>query len=241
MNSRGTEPQVPRGVRAGDRGRRLSSDPSVVGHIDDVAAALNLVDETAALVSEDIDRSLQEATDASDFDRAHQLLEVAESLSLFRAAAENSAKEWSLIAGLSAKGRRGRARQSTTDLRSRTATSRNKGEQKRADYGKVSPDQKTSQKQFRLPILEVLVDMGGSGSVSDVLQELEQKMGATFKPADVESIPSNPKMLRWCSTAQWTRQELVNDGLIGPSLQRGVWEISDAGRRFVKTNGPSRL
>ena len=84
-----------------------------------------------------------------------------------------------------------------------------------------------------MPLLGVLVDSGGSSKASDALDELGRRMEPQFKPADLEPLASSGT-LRWRNAGQWARLELVRRGLMEPSERKGIWEISDAGRRFIE-------
>lgn len=85
---------------------------------------------------------------------------------------------------------------------------------KRKTSKKLKRGLKTPQDSFRIPILQTLVEMGGSARVSDVLKKLEQKMKNHLTEFDWLPLPSNPKSIRWINTAQWTRNTLRKEGLI---------------------------
>jgi hypothetical protein len=76
--------------------------------------------------------------------------------------------------------------------------------------------------------------MGGSGKVKDVLKRVEDNMKGTLKKCDYEPLSSNRDTLRWDNTARWARNSMINDGLLKSDSAHGVWEISEAGRRFLK-------
>jgi len=91
----------------------------------------------------------------------------------------------------------------------------------------------TSQSDYIFPILEALVEMGGSGRTSEILDMIFQKMKHTLKSKDFEKIPSGTD-IRWKHTAQWARQRLVNEGHLNKDSARGTWEITGAGRRLYE-------
>jgi restriction system protein len=39
---------------------------------------------------------------------------------------------------------------------------------------------------------------------------------------------------RWRNTAQWARNSLREEGLIRDDSPRGIWEITDKGRQWLK-------
>jgi len=89
---------------------------------------------------------------------------------------------------------------------------------------------RTPNEAFRLPILQALVDLGGSGRVSEVLDLVEKMMVDQLNKYDYQTIPSNPKVVRWENNAQWARLKLVEEGLLASDSPRGIWEITKEGR-----------
>jgi hypothetical protein len=43
-------------------------------------------------------------------------------------------------------------------------------------------------------------------------------------------LANNP---RWRNAAQWARQSMIYDGYLKSDSPRGVWEVSDKGRKFL--------
>ncbi|ODS36248.1 MAG: hypothetical protein A7315_14295 [Candidatus Altiarchaeales archaeon WOR_SM1_79] len=97
--------------------------------------------------------------------------------------------------------------------------------------------EKTNQKAYIIPILESLIEMGGSGRTKYVLDMVEQKMEGILKEVDYEMLSSGID-IRWENTAAWARNTMVQKGLLKPSEEsgRGIWEISDEGRRYYEEN-----
>ena len=94
---------------------------------------------------------------------------------------------------------------------------------------------RTDQKVFMTPILEVLKELGGKAEVKDVLRQLENRMRHRLKSVDLEKLKSG--QIRWKNTAQWARNELVSDGLLSKDAPRGIWQISEKGKGYLKSNG----
>jgi restriction system protein len=90
----------------------------------------------------------------------------------------------------------------------------------------------TPQSAYRQPILQALIEMGGSGHMSDVLARVEQLMRGKLKELDYEPLPSDGT-LRWSKSAQWTRNRMAREGLLKEDSPRGIWEISEAGRQLL--------
>ena len=77
--------------------------------------------------------------------------------------------------------------------------------------------------------MKLLVDMGGKGYVTNVLERLPAQVKLT--PGDFETLKSGAVL--WENRAQWARQNLVIQGLLQANSPRGVWEISAKGREFL--------
>ncbi len=48
------------------------------------------------------------------------------------------------------------------------------------------------------------------------------------------------KTIRWRNTAQWARNTLREEGLIRDDTPRGIWAISDAGRKWLEAQTGSK-
>jgi len=92
---------------------------------------------------------------------------------------------------------------------------------------------KTPQEAFFLPILESIAEMGGAGEVDLVLKRVYEKMERLLNDYDLAMLPSKTSV-RWRNTAMWARFDLVKAGLLRNDSPRGVWEISEAGRRWLE-------
>ncbi len=99
-------------------------------------------------------------------------------------------------------------------------------------YKKIRRGEKTSQREYRIPILEALVELGGRALSSKVLEKVEIKMKTVLKSVDYEDIPSGHDV-RWRNTARWERKNMVQEGLLRSDSPIGVWEISEKGREYL--------
>lgn len=93
---------------------------------------------------------------------------------------------------------------------------------------------KTPQDTYRLPILRALVQVGGSASMGDVLDRVFDLLQGQLNEYDLAPMPSDPKTLRWRNTAQWERNLLREEGFISDQSPRGIWEITEKGRQWLK-------
>src|SRR5262245_6352963 len=87
---------------------------------------------------------------------------------------------------------------------------------------------KLPQKEFRVPLLVILLRFGGKAQAKDVRRLLGPIMAPKLADGDFESVSTGDP--RWWNAACWERSELVRDGLMRGDSERGVWEISDQGR-----------
>lgn len=75
--------------------------------------------------------------------------------------------------------------------------------------------------------------------MADVLEKVLQAMQQVLKDVDYQPLASDPDLPRWRNTAQWARAAMVKEGLMKGDSPRGMWEISDAGRRHLAESDSS--
>ncbi len=93
---------------------------------------------------------------------------------------------------------------------------------------------RTSEDAFRRPILEALVEWGGRAEMSKVLDLVEKKMEGILNDFDRQPLRSDPNIIRWRNTAQWCRNTMAREGLLKSDSPRGIWEISERGRKALQ-------
>jgi len=91
----------------------------------------------------------------------------------------------------------------------------------------------TSQARYTLPILETLIEMDGTGKMSDVLEGVFKKMKGTLTLKDLEKLSSGTSV-RWENKAQWERQRLKTEGYLKKDSPHGIWEITEQGRKLCQ-------
>jgi restriction system protein len=89
---------------------------------------------------------------------------------------------------------------------------------------------------YRLPMLRALVSAGGRARTAQVLQGVEQRVRNKLTRADREELPSKQR-LRWQENAEWERYFMVKEGLLQSGSPRGIWEITEEGRRYLVQHG----
>ena len=178
-----------------------------------VSAAFEILLEEVQVIADDLNKEGATAFENGNYEHARELIDDATRLEEFRGKVRDLQKEWTGIfedAGLAEK-----------------ATNRK-------SYGRLATGLRTSEKAFRRPILRVLVKRGGSAPAGEVVEALEDRMRDQLNEYDREFMPSDPDTTRWEKSAHWCRYAMVNDGLLRDDSPRGIWEISDAGRKMLK-------
>ncbi|MEM4204451.1 MAG: winged helix-turn-helix domain-containing protein [Candidatus Methanomethylicaceae archaeon] len=92
---------------------------------------------------------------------------------------------------------------------------------------------RTPEEEFRIPILQTLVELGGSAPMHEVLDRVEKMMKDRLTAHDLLPLPSDPTAVRWRNTAQWARKDMVTEGLLASDSPRGIWEITSKGRQWL--------
>lgn len=179
----------------------------------EVITAFEILLEKIELVANQLNELGAEALRAGDYDRARQAIEKATQLADFREKVKALQREWASLAAGGLKVRQPKLR--------RTAK------------GRLRRGLRTPEEAFRRPILEALVELGGSAPMNEVLERVGAKMSSVLNQYDREPLPSDPRSIRWKNTAQWCRNTLVREGLMKSDSPRGIWEISDAGRKWL--------
>jgi hypothetical protein len=90
---------------------------------------------------------------------------------------------------------------------------------------------KTPQRDFRIPLMRVLLDLGGSAEVQVIRKKLLPVMRDRLTADDYQPVATGDE--RWWNAACWERSNLVKEGLFRDDSPRGVWELSDKGRTFL--------
>lgn len=93
------------------------------------------------------------------------------------------------------------------------------------------PGKLTPQGEFWKPMLEALVEMGGQGSRQEVHKAVEEKMKGRLRPGDYEL--NRDGTTKWSKAVDFQRKAMVLEGLMAENTPRGIWKITDQGRRWL--------
>jgi hypothetical protein len=172
----------------------------------DVVLAFEVLLEEIEETVNSLNQMGAEAFEKGDYGLARDLIDKGSRMASFREKVQNLQKEWKNLFAPSPKPR--------------------KVVKERLKKGMRTPED-----FFRDPILTVLLEMGGSAPMSEVLDRVYEKVKASLNEYDLQPLPSDPQSIRWRSTAQWCRYTLVREGLLRSDSPRGTWELSEEGRR----------
>ena len=90
----------------------------------------------------------------------------------------------------------------------------------------------TPPKDFWRPVLETLVQRGGQARPQEVVEGVGTKMKGSMRAGDSElNRDGTPK---WVKQAHFQRLAMVHKGLIASNSPRGVWTITEEGRRWLQ-------
>jgi len=182
----------------------------------DVSTALGLLRDSLSEEEQRIRNEGAKAMQSGDYDTATSVIEFAKRLLTFQKKVEGLVSEWDEL----------------EDLRD-TATPAVQEIVSKRFFGKKKKGEITPHTDFYHPILEALVELGGSGKTKLVLDRVGEKMKGVLKPLDHENHKSSDKQIRWRNSAQWARNTMVNDDGRMKKSRNGIWEISDKGRKWL--------
>jgi len=100
------------------------------------------------------------------------------------------------------------------------------------DHGDFTPV-----KAYWKPILQVLVELGGRGHRTKVIDLVGEKMKGMLTPADYGKLPKSGYS-RWRNRVAWQVCQMRDAelGFLKNDSRREVWEIADEGRKWLNDN-----
>ncbi len=102
----------------------------------------------------------------------------------------------------------------------------------------VQPAGSMSQKEFRVPLLVALYEMGGKATTNQVRTALLERFSDRFSDGDYKIVGSSQE--RWWNAASWERKKMVDEGLFKSDSPRGVWELSESGVDLAEREIPEQ-
>jgi hypothetical protein len=120
-----------------------------------------------------------------------------------------------------------RTAQAAKARRPKKAVARTKARRTRVPSGALLPEDR-----YRVPLLSALVQLGGSAPYKEVVDRVGELL--TDDLTDMDREPLNSGGIRWQSRLQFVRLHLIEQGLMVRESGRGVWAISEEGRKYVE-------
>lgn len=183
----------------------------------DVGEALALLSETLVDEEKRIRDEGADAMKSGAYDTATDVIDFAKKLLAFQGEVAGLQNEWKELEN---------TRDAATPEVQEIVSKRFFGRKRKGDI--------TTRKEYYRPVLQALVDLGGSARIQEVLERVDEIMKPILKPKDYEAMSSDSNMLRWKNSAMWARSTMVNeDGRMKSASPRGVWEISKKGRKWL--------
>jgi hypothetical protein len=87
--------------------------------------------------------------------------------------------------------------------------------------------------EYRGPILRALAARGGSARSKEVVDAVGHELEDRLTPTDRGTLASGD--IRWRNRVMWARFHLAKSGLIDKEAPRGLWSLTEAGRRAAKS------
>lgn len=100
-------------------------------------------------------------------------------------------------------------------------------ETRRAAPGTLVPS-----RDYWVPILRAIEERGGSAQRLDVVEAVGEALGRRLTDADRSRNRSG--RVRWRNRTMWVRADLVAAGLLADDSARGIWTITEAGRKYLR-------
>jgi Mrr N-terminal domain len=97
----------------------------------------------------------------------------------------------------------------------------------RAIPGSILPE-----REYWVPILEILTEAGGAAPASDVIDALGERMRSMLTQRDYETLSMGE--VRWRNRARFARLRMTERGLLSATSPRGIWELADPGRKHLE-------
>jgi restriction endonuclease Mrr len=82
------------------------------------------------------------------------------------------------------------------------------------------------------PIIERLIELGGHGSRTEVIERVGKKLEPILTQAARGVMPSGAAV-RWKNRVTLQRLNMVERGLLRNDSRRGTWEVTAEGRKWL--------
>ena len=119
----------------------------------------------------------------------------------------------------------------------RTGNEAKRGRQRRRKTKATRAPRATSdtilpESEYEIPMLQIISKHGGRAAAREVLAELETRLDGRLTEVDRQELSSGT--VRWRNRAQFVRLRLIEQGDMVKNSPRGMWDITDQGRRRIE-------
>ena len=180
-----------------------------------------LLDQLEAIIPE-LNKKGAQLMQELNYAQAKEVIAKAEAVMAFEEKVKALRDEWLRLDVPSMKSPLVRKPRTRNNKHSRNKTSQLKG------------GLRTKNEDFHLPILRVLIRTGGRASLATLLTELKKDLAGQLNEYDWETLPSSGKTIRWKNNVGWAKKILIEAGYLSGDSRKGIWEITEAGRKFVE-------
>lgn len=96
------------------------------------------------------------------------------------------------------------------------------------------------EKDYYIPILQALRQLGWTATPRQVTPLVLETMRSRLAPDDFDLMPSG-MIIRWESRMRFAKKRMSDETtpLLNPNSRRGIWEATEAGRRFLEEKDSS--
>jgi site-specific DNA-methyltransferase (cytosine-N4-specific) len=104
----------------------------------------------------------------------------------------------------------------------------------------MHPDDRLSQAQLFVPLIEAVSEMGGQAKPKEVYAALAEKLQIPDQTRDATIIVAGKAVRTWDRDVRWTRQRAVLAGLLSPD-KKNLWELTEAGKNTLTNIRPGAV
>jgi restriction system protein len=194
---------------------------------DNIAASLDLLQDSLAEEVTRINEEGSKAMRAGDYPTAKEVLAFALRLEDFGKRVKDLNTAWSQLKGLS---------ENSSSKVQQIVSEKFQQIVSRRFFGRESNGEITPQTAFFRPVLEALLEREGSGEPKQIIERVGEMMKSRLMPKDFEKLLSDGRReARWRVNVRYARKQMVDKfGYMKKGSPRGIWEVSDEGRKWLK-------
>lgn len=102
--------------------------------------------------------------------------------------------------------------------------------------GKLVKGLKTPDRAFVFPVIDALMEFGGTAPRMQVVERVYEKMKHLLNDYDLSPMPYNKYVPRWKDTLHWVRLNLVARGILEKGTEKGIWSLTEYGKAYYATH-----